>query len=196
MPHTILGSRVIICLLFLLTLPSLASPTAAQGIPSSALPSLAATAFPDEPIRVAGSGYTPGGLVFVVLYDRWGSVLQENRWTVATTTVYGMNGSIDPAQGYASGGSIAEDFDLLRETIWGPNGSQDPALGYVPGTIDSAFAPAVFGANGSMDPANGYVAGTGPEDVIAALCSQQLMARAYDADTQAWSNLADIDSGC
>jgi hypothetical protein len=191
----ILHSRFIICLLFLVSLGLSGLPNGTAAQTGTSLPSLSAaamTAVPQPFVTVAGEGFTKGGLVFVALYDQWGTTLQEHRWTVATTTVYGTNGSMDPAQGYVEGGKIAEGFDLFRETIYGPNGSMDPAQGYVAGNYEPEFVEAFYGPNGSQDPAQGYV----PAHTVELACDAPLMVRAYDNQTQAWSNTLDVLIGC
>ena len=52
---------------------------------------------------VTGEGFTPGGAVYVALYDRWGARLHETRWTTADPAVHGPNGSQDPALGFRRG---------------------------------------------------------------------------------------------
>lgn len=192
----IIHGRVIICLLFLLSVSPFAnSPeaTAQSGTTVPVLTSAVASSLPIGSVTVSGNGFTSGGLVYVVLYDQWGSSLQETRWTSASTAVYGVNGSIDPALGYVAGGRIQEVFEQFRATIYGPNGSMDPALGYRPGTDLANPSEAIYGPNGSMDPAQGYIPGNGADQI---LCDQPLMVRAFDNQTAAWSNLVDVDSGC
>ena len=38
-------------------------------------------------ITVTGRAFTPGGRVYVALYDVWGTALYETRWTTASPTV-------------------------------------------------------------------------------------------------------------
>ncbi len=89
-------------------------------------------AIPQSPgsIVVSGQNFTPGGTVYIAMYDQWGMQLYPTRWVFASTPVFGPNGSQDPAQGYVRGGSIREVF-TDTPAIYGPNGSQDPANGYV-----------------------------------------------------------------
>ena len=54
-------------------------------------------------ITVTGRGFTPGGRVYVALYDVWGAKLYGKRWTYASAAAYGPNGSQDPAAGYVAG---------------------------------------------------------------------------------------------
>ena len=64
-------------------------------------------------IVVTGDTFTPGGQVYIALYDQWGQRLFENRWTTASPDVFGDNGSLDPARGYQAGGLLQESFDHL-----------------------------------------------------------------------------------
>ena len=64
-------------------------------------------------VVVTGDTFTPGGQVYIALYDKWGERLFETRWTTATGFTYGYNGSSDPALGYVAGGKILESFDHL-----------------------------------------------------------------------------------
>jgi hypothetical protein len=63
-------------------------------------------------ILVSGAGFTAGGDVFIGLYDQWGKYVQESRWVVASQPTYGLDGSIDPAAGYVSGGLVNETFAI------------------------------------------------------------------------------------
>src|SRR5688572_21925457 len=70
------------------------------------------TSEPGE-ISVTGEAFTPGGEVYLAIYDTWGSALHETRWITASPAVYGPNGSMDPARGYVSGGSLTQSFGGL-----------------------------------------------------------------------------------
>jgi hypothetical protein len=72
----------------------------------------AATATTVQPgtIVVAGKGFTPGGRVFIALYDGWGEQLLETRWVMASETVSGPIGSLDPATMYVAGGVVFESY--------------------------------------------------------------------------------------
>jgi hypothetical protein len=149
-------------------------------------------------ILVTGQDFTPGGQVYIVLHDQWGMELHETRWVSASVTTLGMNGSRDPALGYIRGGTIHETFGP-SETVYGPNGSRDPALGYIPGSGDTLLTgatEAIFGPNGSRDPALGFVPGSPGREVVYRLCGTTMMARAFDAEADSWSNTVDIDPGC
>ena len=192
-------NRVIICLLFLLSVNSLASSSPVNAQSSSIAPVLSsavAASIPPGSVSVAGSGFTAGGLVFVALYDSWGNQLLETRWTNASLGNYGPGGSQDPAQAFVPGGTIHESFDLFGQETFGPNGSQDPARGYIPGSDLTYDAVTVYGPNGSQDPAQGYVEGSSVSRIAGIACDQSVMVRAFDKQTATWSNLLDVDASC
>jgi hypothetical protein len=91
-------------------------------------------------VTVTGEGFTPGGAVYVALYDVWGAELHETLWTTASRTAYGPNGSADPALGFRRGGALSEVFQHL--------------------------------------------------------CGATAMVRAFDRQTDRWSNWRDVDPGC
>ena len=121
----------------------------------------AATAQAPGTVTVIGEGFTPGGAVDVVVYDRWGAAPDEIRSATASRASYGPNGSQDPAIGFRRGGILREalrhpcgatamvrafDREAAAWSNWldvdapaagparyGPNGSADPALGFRPG---------------------------------------------------------------
>lgn len=170
-------------MLVILQLVAFGTPSVhAQGrLATSPLLIAAAGAPTPGAVLVSGQGFTPGGSVYVGLYDQWstsGTDHYETRWTIASATVHGPNGSQDPALGYAEGGTISELFGA-SETVYGPNGSQDPATGYVEGTslID-------VGPYGAVDV------------VTSPRCDNSVMVRAYDASSAAWSNMLDLSVGC
>jgi len=195
----VVRNRVIICLLFLLSAGPFANASFATAQSSAILPvltSAVATSLPADAITVSGNGFSGGGLVYVALYDQWGMALQETRWTSASPTVYGLNGSLDPANGFREGGSITEVFEQFTATVYGPNGSQDPAQGYHQGNDALDVTGAIYGPNGSQDPAQGYIPGSSLSEAASTYCEQALMARAFDQNTASWSNLVDVASGC
>jgi hypothetical protein len=108
-------------------------------------------------------GFTPGGAVHLIVYDRQGDDAYQDVWTVASVETYGPSGSADPAQGFAKGGVVRHLFSFVVEPVSGPNGSQDPAYG---------FSRADAQVNS-------------PED------GQDLTVRAYDVQSQTWSNVLD-----
>jgi hypothetical protein len=170
MPSAIVRIRVIICLLFLVSFNPILTP-AAGAQPVAALPVLRSaltTSLSLGQIAVHGDGFTPGGLVSIVLYDRWGQDVYAPVRTVASVGQFGPNGSSDPAQGYVAPGTLSHHLDLTTDATYGPNGSADPAQGYVPGEA---------------------VAGT-------FACGQELMVRALDYRTSTWTNLLDFAAPC
>jgi hypothetical protein len=109
-------------------------------------------------ITVTGEGFTPGGEVYIAIYDTWGAVLHETRWATASPAIYGPNGSMDPARGYVSGGSLTQSFGgLCRESVMVR--AFDQGSGAWSNWLDLALITtptAIYGPNGSMDPARGY----------------------------------------
>lgn len=193
-----LHSKLLVCFLVLFgfglgNLPTFATAQSASAIP--VLTSAIASAVAPGAIEVNGERFSPGGLVYIALYDGWGTTLHETRWVASSPTVYGVNGSQDPAQGHVQGGQIREAFVTSREPVYGANGNQDPAQGYIAGDEGFQAHEAVYGPNGSQDPAQGYVAGDDSQERAAA-CAAPLMVRAFDQQTASWSNLLDVDSGC
>jgi hypothetical protein len=187
-------NRVLVGVLFLMTLLSSAftSPTVAQGAGSPVLSIASAVALPSTLLAVQGDKFTAGGLVYLAIYDRWGTDVHEPVWAVASTAQFGPNGSIDPAQGYAAAGTLREVIDLAPATVYGPNGSADPAQGYVAG-VDAPSGD-IYGPNGSQDPAQGFARGS--DQAIASSNGCDLMVRAYDVAAGTWSNLLDVAARC
>lgn len=136
-------------------------------VPVAASPILidALAVTPEGSVMVMGRNFTPGGEVYIALYDQWGKQLHETRWVTASDAVYGPNGSQDPATGFSRAGTINAILGA-SEAIYGPNGSQDPARGYVAGAS------------------------------FPSLCGAEVMARAYDEQTDTWSDLLDINADC
>jgi hypothetical protein len=64
-------------------------------------------------IVVTGQGFTPRGDIYIALYDRWGTRLYETRWVIASETVSGPEGSLDPATVYDEGGVVYASFDHM-----------------------------------------------------------------------------------
>jgi hypothetical protein len=113
--------RVIICLLFLVSLvPQALLPAAgAQGTSGPLLTLAGAVALPSGLVAVEGHGFNAGGLVSLVVYDQRSAEVHEHVWTVATTAHFGPNGSADPAQGYVPAGTINEVIDIFPNTVCG-----------------------------------------------------------------------------
>ncbi|MDQ3657516.1 MAG: hypothetical protein M3457_20870 [Chloroflexota bacterium] len=196
-------SKFVVCFLFLFGFGVNGLPASSTAQPAATIPvlnrAIASTSAPGM-VEVRGDRFSPGGLVYVVLYDQWGSTLHETRWVASSPTVYGANGSQDPAQGFVQGGRIEEAFAASRQPVYGPNGSQDPAQGFVAGD-DGSQAPTaaretVYGVNGSQDPAQGYVAGDDGDRSFATACDAPLMVRAFDQRTASRSNLLDVEAAC
>jgi hypothetical protein len=194
------GVLRLVILLGLITCGSFVTTATMAQEPSASVPLLLDGSAASAPgsVRIAGHNFTPGGAVYLSLYDQWGMELHETRWVTASEATFGTNGSQDPANGYARGGTIEEMLGTI-EPAFGVNGSQDPANGYVSGSDDSIVVGAsepVFGPNGSQDPASGYVPGNPGREVALNLCGTAVMVRAYDAQTAVWSNMLDVDPGC
>jgi len=198
MPLILARNRVIICLLFLTSiLPATVGPVASaqSGSSGPVLSIAAAVAPPSSLIAVIGEGFSPGGLVYIAVYDHWGVEVHEHLWTVARHAAYGPHGSQDPALGYAPSGYLNEVIDLFPATVYGPHGSQDPTQGYS-GGAEAVFEPgAIYGPNGSQDPAQGYVP-AGDQTQAGVACGHDLMVRAYDQQAGTWSNLVDVAGTC
>ena len=91
-------------------------------------------------VQVTGEDFTPGGRVYVVLYDQWGQQLHENRWVTSTAALYRIDGT---GYGYIQGGTIDVTFGL-SETVYGTDDSQGPANGYVAGTAAGSLCGATL----------------------------------------------------
>lgn len=200
MNHFRLTHRHVVLRLVILGLLAFAPSFATAQEQSASVPLLLDGSAASAPgsARVTGHNFTPGGAVYLALYDQWGMELHETHWVTASVTTFGPNGSQDPANGYVQGGTIDGMLGII-EPVYGPNGSQDPANGYVRGSDDTmvvGIIEPVFGPNGSQDPASGYIPGNPKDEVALILCGTALMVRAYDAQTEVWSNVLDIDPGC
>ena len=150
---------IVVVLLALLAAASLSGRAAPSATGPAILLTASHAASPGS-VVITGAGFTPGGRVDLVLSDRWGVNRYEARWTTASPTVDGVDGSQDPARGFFPGGTVSERFDGLcgatlmarafdgatqtwsaamdvemsnaGTAVYGPDGSQDPALGYRP----------------------------------------------------------------
>lgn len=165
-------ARVMICfvLMFGFVVNGTGTTVSAQSAAPPQLRSAVSSAIAPASIVVTGDRFSPGGLVYIALYDGWGTTLHETRWVTANPTVHGPNGSQDPAHGFITGGHITESFEVVRQSVYGANGSQDPAQGYV------------VGDEGTQAPISA--------------CDAPLMVRAFDGRTASWSNSLDVDLGC
>lgn len=90
-----------------------AGPADLPGSTSGPVLTGAAAAQPTGTITVTGEAFTPGGQAYVALYDQLGAQLYETRWLTASPTIYGRNGSLDPATGFSRGGTLSETFGQL-----------------------------------------------------------------------------------
>ena len=197
MPLILSRNRVIICLLFFVSLvPGILGPSASaqSGTSGPVLSIASAVSPPSSLIAVVGEGFSPGGLVYIAVYDQWGVELHEHLWTVASAAHYGPHGSQDPALGYVPSGYINEVIDLFPAPVYGPHGSMDPAQGYSGGSDVAQEPGAIYGPHGSQDPAQGYV--PAGDEATGLACGHDLMVRAYDQQAATWSNLVDVVAGC
>jgi hypothetical protein len=162
-----LAAAILLLLVLAPLAPSLASAQPASGsalfVRATYLPTFSGL------VVIHGDGFTPGGLVQIALTDHEGTQVFHEVWTVATTAVYGPNGSTDPAQGYVAAGSVTELVTLDGGAAYGPNGSQDPAQGYW--AVD--------------DPVN-----------LGSICADDVAVQAYDAGTLTLSNTVDVSAVC
>ena len=149
---------------------------------------------PSGQIAIHGEGFSPGGIVYIAVFDRSGQDVQYNAWAVATEAVYGPNGSSDPAQGYVAAGTINEVISLDSSPVYGPHGSQDPAWGF--NGVIPLVPTATYGPHGSQDPAQGYDDGTRPPLALDIGCVQHLSVQAFDARALSWSNRLEVVAGC
>jgi hypothetical protein len=124
---------------------------------------------PATMLKVEGEGFTPDGLVQLVIYDRWGVDGYDHVWTIAAHGHYGVSGSDDPDLGYVAPGDIDVVIELVPAVVYVSNGSLGSDLGDVPG---------------ANQPIPDYA------------CARDLMVRAYDQQAGTWSNLLDVTALC
>lgn len=161
--------RVLASLLFLLSMAAANASVATAAQPITVNPVLgSATASDDEPetLVISGHGFSPGGLVYIVLYDHWGTQLYETRWVTASERLYQPTDSFDPGRAFVFdlGGDIEESFAI-------------------PAAAEAAYAAVEHGGGRSTT-----MAGVS--------CDMVMMVRAFDRDTATWSNLLDADLEC
>jgi hypothetical protein len=109
MPFILSRNRLVVCVLFLFTLllQGPVSTATAQVTGSAPVLSVATpVVLPSTLIVVQGQGFTPGGLVYVAIYDRWGEHLHEHVWAIAGHGHLGVSGSHDPNLGYVPAGTL------------------------------------------------------------------------------------------
>jgi hypothetical protein len=65
-------------------------------------------------IMVSGHGFTPGGRVYIALYDQWGMVLHQTRWVTASSRSFQPPQDLAPGESFSfdTGGNIAEPFAM------------------------------------------------------------------------------------
>jgi hypothetical protein len=149
--------------------PPVVAAATAGNVPSAPLPVLAVLPAQPSPgsVIITGRNFTPGGAVYVALYSPWGKV------------------------------PFASDPIVARWVIASPTRDRDerPSRVVGRGTVREVFGPAEgpgYRLDGHRDPAGGWVPGTG----VGKLCGPQTMARAYDQETNAWSELVPVPTGC
>ncbi len=172
MPFNSWRNRTLVFLLVLTVfLPQSRVSTATQQVIRSmpVLSIAAAVGPPATMVRVAGEGFTPGGRVYIAVYDRWGVDVYENVWTTATDGTEGVTGNQNSNLGDAPAGAVDEVFTLIPIAVYGPNESQDPDQDFMPG-VD--------------------------QPIIGFTCGRDLMVRAYDQQIATWSNLLDVTPLC
>ena len=99
-------------LLGLTVLGSLAIGAEARADVTPSLTNASVRAATPGTVWVEGFDFTPGGNVYVAIYDRWGEQLYETRWTAADSTVMGSDGTSNPLTGYTEGGFVGESFSV------------------------------------------------------------------------------------
>jgi hypothetical protein len=94
--------------------------TSAQVVsPGPALNDVVASSGLPGDIMVSGYGFTPGGRVYIALYDQWGMVLHETRWVTASTRSFEPPQELARGESFSfdTGGNIAEAFTLDWEAL-------------------------------------------------------------------------------
>jgi len=158
-PHPFLFGLTLLSVLLTASVVVTAAPAGRPGGP--VLTGAAMQSAKPGVISVTGTGFTPGGHVYVALYDEWGAALYETRWSSSKPTHYGRNGSVDPAAGFVLGGDLTEDFaGLCGATVLVRAFDQVTSTWSNWLDVDSTAADhAHYGQNGSADPAMGFVPG-------------------------------------
>jgi hypothetical protein len=80
-------------------------------------------------VTVSGHGFTPGGRVYVALYDQWGVALYETRWVTASDRYFQppLNLATGGDLVFDTGGTIAEAFVVEPAVLEFAGGSQQHA---------------------------------------------------------------------
>jgi hypothetical protein len=105
---------VLLFALFAIIVPGTPSTTTAANIANldhTLSISVERSAMALDAITITGSGFTPGGDVYVMFYDRNGVQLDRSHWVTASPTSFAENGSMDPSRGYVQGGVISATLD-------------------------------------------------------------------------------------
>jgi hypothetical protein len=158
--HRSISFVLILTLLSIALVGTRASP-ASGAAAGPVLSTASARIFAPDVVTVRGQAFTPGGEVYVALYDKWGTSLHETRWISASADQYGANGSADPATGFHRGGSLTETFAGLcgASVMVRAFDQQTAAWSNWLDIAPIASTVATFGPNGSADPAMGFRAG-------------------------------------
>lgn len=146
--HPLLFSTVAFLSLFFVLFGGIAQNAGANAMPpakSTIRPSLIGEYAPagTGQVTVNGRYFTPGGRVYVALYDQAGQVLYENRWTVAS--------NVETRRGY-----VQSDGGQVSETYNGLCGAAIMARAYDEGTNAwSSFLDLNSNCAGAAETANG-----------------------------------------
>ena len=89
---------------------------------------VASSDLPDV-VTISGNGFTPGGRVYVALYDQWGAALYETRWVTASERYFQppLNLGTGDDLVFDTGGTIAEAFVIVPAVLEIAAGSQHNA---------------------------------------------------------------------
>lgn len=162
---------------FMLLAGLLASISAAPGISAQSSPKspeISVTSLGADPtsrIFISGRGFTPAGLVYIVIHDQWGMVSPKTRWVSASRATHLPPQTLAAGEGFSFdvGGNIAEGFDIVVNVPETPRDSQNPALGPVTGM------PTTMNGSG---------------------CGTPLLVSAFDRSSATWSNTVEVTLGC
>lgn len=152
------------------------APGAVAAQPAATLPTIhiaSAGATAPDSIIISGVGFTPGGPVYIAIYDQWGMTIHDTRWIIASEPVLQPPQGIAPGEGFSfdTGGNIGESFRIrmVERPSSLPDGNQNLALNGPSGRVTA---------------------------MVGIDCDAILMDRAFDRSTVTWSNVLDIELGC
>jgi hypothetical protein len=92
----------------------------AQTVPASPVLSRATiVASPASSLLLLGEGFTPGGRVFIAVYDRWGVDIYKHVWTTAADWTQRTGSATNAASSYIPAGTVDELIDLVPTTVEG-----------------------------------------------------------------------------